>query len=250
MPKRGTAHAGPRHRAWGSELAGARSSRQQSLCPGSTSSTDGTSSHHPQEHPGASVRLHPTSAGRQGDVRPRTAPPALPFPAALGAGCFQPGFSGRWAAFTDTDPEQERPGGGRGYLGCPVGKRLWREPSPRQVLTVQRAGLGLPGAAEAKIRARSSPTSRSWSRGTRAAPATTHGNWSHRRAVWLGLLTNNMAAGAPGRFGRCLRGSSSVSGGFAVSGKQQCRRQRKPPQQPAQFLGGSAVLRQRKCEGG
>lgn len=167
MPKRGTAHAGARHRTWGSEPASIRSSRQQSLCLASAGSADGASSCHPQQHPEHSVQLYPTSAGRQGDVQPRTAPPALPFPAALGVGCFQPAFLGQWAAFTDAGllPEQQRLGGGRGYLGCPDEKRQQREPSLRQVPTVQRAELGLPGAAEAKIRARSSLTSASPARG-------------------------------------------------------------------------------------
>lgn len=165
MPKRGTAHAGARHCTWGSEPASKRSSRQQSLCLGSAGSAERASSCHPQEHPEPSVQLYPTSAGRQGDAQPRTAPPALPFPAALGIGCFQPGFSRQWAAFTDAGllPEQHRLGGGRGYLGCPDGKRQRCEPSLGQVPTVQRAGLGLPGTAEA--RACSSLTSASPARG-------------------------------------------------------------------------------------
>lgn len=91
-PEEGHSRAGARCRVWGLEPAGVRSSQQQGLCPASASSAEGASSHHPQDPPGASVQLYPTSAGRQGDVQPCTAPPALPFPAALGVGCFQLGF--------------------------------------------------------------------------------------------------------------------------------------------------------------
>lgn len=96
---------------------------------------------------------------------------------------FSAGFPG---AFADADllPQQERPGGGRGYLGCPVGKRLQHEPSPRQVPAVRTVGLGLPSAAEAKIRACGPATSASPSRscspeglGLLLPP---HRNWCHQ----------------------------------------------------------------------
>lgn len=118
MPGQGTAPGGL-------ELDGVRSSPQHGWGP-----------HHPEEHPGASVRLCPTSAGRRGDGQPRTAPSC--------SAAFSSGGS------TDPPLLQQRPGLGRGYLG------LQRQPSPGQGPVVQRAGLG---QAEAKIRAHSSPAS-------------------------------------------------------------------------------------------
>lgn len=197
MPGQGTAPGGL-------ELDGMRSSPQHGWGP-----------HHPEEHPGASVRLCPTSAERRGDGQPRTAPSC--------SAAFSSGGS--------TDPAllQQRPGAGRGYLG------LQRQPSPGQGWDKQRL--------------KSEPTA------PQPPPArpgiVVQGDW--------------------GCFCHHTQTLVSLEGGLGWPSGQQRSRQgaRQVQQRPAgqqcwfgrvcrcaggsgnpQFLCHSAVLRQRKCEGG
>lgn len=150
-------------------------------------------------------------------------------------------FSVAFLGGGSTDPAllQERPGAGS--LG------LQRESSPGQGPVVQRAGLG---QAEAKIRAHSSPVSTCLARdcgseglGLLLPPHTDSGvtgGW-FGLAQWPTMQQTGHQAGSA----EACRAAELVWEGLPL-----CWRQWKPPKRLAQFLCGSAVLRQRKCEGG